>query len=349
MKEPREWDEEYLLSLPLGEHNWVEMKGRRTVDLTVPDVIESKVRDDLSKAISALANSGGGVLVLGINELPNGWAVDDGGVAVSVKGRMKTREWLEDVIPNLVEERLVNFNVYEIAKAAENSQIEEGRGVFVIEVGDSEQAPHQANDNKYYARVGGKSRPIGHRLVMDIANRRRHPKVELEVEFHAIRRWEYSGLFSLVGGRREETVLEARFWAKNVGRVYANYMTCYVSFPSSLVTNDSFFDEAIEGKEYRRNVEVNTRRDYVGARDLRPEYGPSWFAPILPGLSHYWSWRLRDLSDLKDWSSDIQAEPDDLIYWEIYADNAPVEKGMIKLKDIDVEAEDNIDGLDEEE
>lgn len=348
MKEPREWDEEYLLSLPPGEHNWVEMKGRRTVDLTVVGVNENKVREDLSKAVSAFANSGGGALVLGLKEVPGGWAVDDGGVALSVKGKMSTREWLEDVIPNLIEEPLVNFNVYVIISGSEGSQIEGGRGVFVVEVEDSGQAPHQASDNKYYVRVGGKSRPIGHRLVMDIANRRRHPRLELEVEFHAIRRWEYSGPFSM-GGKREEMVLEAHFWVKNVGKVYANYMTCYVSFPASLVTNDSFIDEVIDGKGYRRNVEANTRRDYVGSRDLRPEYGPSWFAPILPGLSHYWYWQLGNLSDLKDWSNDIQVEPDDLIFWEIYADNAPVEKGVIRLDDVDVMIDDKIDGSYNEE
>lgn len=342
MREPRKWDEEYLLSLPLGEHGWVEAKGRRTVDLTLPGVVESKAREDISKAVSAFANSGGGVLVLGMKELPHGWAIDDGGVALSVKGKSPTREWLEDVIPNLVENPLVDFDVYVVTGGTEGSQIAEGRGVFIVEIGDSEHAPHQALDNRYYIRVGSKSKPIGHRLVTDIFNRRRHPKMAVEVEFRIVRRWEKVNMLlasNMYYNRKEEIVIEADFQASNVGKVYAKYMNCLVYFPSWLVTDDNFDEEVIDGKKYRMNVEVNTRRDYIGSRDLRPEYGPSWFDPILPGLTHSWVW------NLGDWNNDnlLESQGDDLIYWEVFADNAPVEKGAIRVRDIITTRTDEID------
>ncbi len=44
MREPREWDEEYLLNLPVGEFDWLEVKGRRGLDLTLGNVKEPDVR-----------------------------------------------------------------------------------------------------------------------------------------------------------------------------------------------------------------------------------------------------------------------------------------------------------------
>jgi predicted HTH transcriptional regulator len=179
MKDPRDWDEEYLLNLPVGEFDWLEVKGRRSLDLTLSGVRENNVLENLSKAISAFANSGGGVIVFGLTNPTTQWQVDDGGVDLIVK-KPSTREWLEDVIPTLVEFPLTSLNVYAIHRSSDSSQIAPGRAIFVIQVPDSEHAPHQAIDKRYYARVGGKSRPIGHRLVTDIFGRRRYPRIDLE-------------------------------------------------------------------------------------------------------------------------------------------------------------------------
>jgi hypothetical protein len=284
---------------------------------------------------------------LGLKELPNGWAVDDGGVALSIKGKMSTREWLEDVIPNLVEESLVNFNVYVITKGSENSQIEEGRGVLVVEVGDSDQAPHQASDNKYYARVGGKSRPIGHRLVTDIYNRRQHPKMVLEAEFKVTRQAKRDaasllGVESAFVGRREpdiESVIEIQLTARNVGKVLVNYMSCFVWIPKVLAMKypqleEHYQIEEVDGTQYVVWSEENTERDITGHAGVGsyPTYGPSWYRPVLPGLAHSWEWTLE--SDVK--GNYLKAYSEDYIRWKIFADNAPPERGVIRIGDAKV-------------
>src|SRR5687768_14283400 len=106
MKPVIEWDEDYILSLPHGEFDWLEAKGRRAIDLSLPTVREAIVLENLAKEISAFANSGGGQLVLGLANPTSGthkWGVDDGGISTSVKGKISTKEWLEDIVPNLVE------------------------------------------------------------------------------------------------------------------------------------------------------------------------------------------------------------------------------------------------------
>ncbi len=102
MKPVAEWDEAYLMSLPVGEFDWLETKGRRSLDLTIPTVSESAVLETISKEVSAFANSGGGTLVYGLADPKPGeteWHVDDGGVSVLVK-KNETKEWMETIIPN---------------------------------------------------------------------------------------------------------------------------------------------------------------------------------------------------------------------------------------------------------
>ncbi|MEZ4238692.1 MAG: hypothetical protein R3F59_21580 [Myxococcota bacterium] len=43
----------------------------------------------------------------------------------------------------------------------------------------SGEAPHQSKDHRYYLRIAGKSRPMGHLHVQDVLRRTRHPEVSL--------------------------------------------------------------------------------------------------------------------------------------------------------------------------
>jgi Putative DNA-binding domain len=170
------WNEDDVLALPLGENDTFERKGSKSLDLTLSGVKESEVLNELAKQLSAFSNTGGGRVVYGV---ANNGTVDNGGVAVSIKG--STKEWIEDVVPTLTEFEIVGFNVYEIPPNPTNSKIAPGKALYVVDVPDSDRAPHQsARDLKYYVRLGGKSRPARHRMIEDIRNRQKHPTVELK-------------------------------------------------------------------------------------------------------------------------------------------------------------------------
>jgi hypothetical protein len=172
-----EWTEDDVLSLPPDENDTFERKGSELLDLTLPQVREDVVRDELAKQLSAFANMGGGQIVYGVT---NVGAVDNGGVARSIKGRQSTKEWFENVIPLLTDFEIVGFNVYEIPPKASGSSLALDKSIYVVDVPDSERAPHQSKrDLKYYVRLGSKSQPAQHRLIEDIRNRVRHPKLEV--------------------------------------------------------------------------------------------------------------------------------------------------------------------------
>jgi hypothetical protein len=177
-----DWDEDYVLSLPQGEHDWFERKGSKLLDLNA-GAKEGHVRSELGKQLSAFANFGGGQIIYGVTDVGE---IDNGGVSQSV--RHGTKEWLEDIIPNLTEFEVVGVNVYPIFSTSSTSKIEQGKAVYVIDVPDSDRAPHQASDAKvYYVRSGGKSRPASHRLVEDIRNRAKHPNVDVSIELGEFR------------------------------------------------------------------------------------------------------------------------------------------------------------------
>jgi hypothetical protein len=350
MKPVIEWDEEYILSLPHGEFDWLEAKGRKAIDLTLSTTKESDVLENLAKEVSAFANSGGGQLVFGLanpSNKTNKWHIDDGGVSTSIKGKISTKEWLEDIVPNLVEFPLTEFNVYPITSKDSNSQILPERALYIIDIADSSRAPHQSRyDNKYYARVAGKSRPISHRLVVDILGRRQYPKIELEF---AIERSFIKGkplqmgtaLSHALSGsfppEKDTNFYKLIIRARNKGKVYAQYVNSFVYVPVQLLSNQEVKVwgtnriEKINGNEYIRYYEDNTVRDSVGGSGLGlpRESGPARYDPILPGLSRRWEITLqRDSKNLK--------REELLVKWTTHADNASPTSGEIKITDINV-------------
>lgn len=156
------WTEEEVLSLP-DEHDFFDRKSGR--------LLSDKNGFNLAvgKALSAFANSGGGHLLLGVK--------DDGhfdGVP-EMQGGTTTREWLEQKIPNLVIYPLQDYRVHQVVPSSP-SNIPAGNVLIVIDVGDSDLAPHQnAADHIYYCRAAGHSIPASHFYLKTLWSRETYP------------------------------------------------------------------------------------------------------------------------------------------------------------------------------
>jgi hypothetical protein len=329
MKQALDWDEDYILNLPQGEHDWLEFKSSKLLDFSLAGVNQNNVLDELSKQLSAFANSGGGTIVYGIQDTPIGTlrTIDaDGGVSLNLKNG--TKEWLEDVIPNLVDFAIKSFNVYVLTAKDATSGISAGKGIFLVDIPSSDAAPHQASDKKYYARVGGKSRPISHRLVMDIVGRSQHPKLEISCRFvPKEERPDY-------GNYGSKDLL--RLFCRNTGKIYANYVSGYFYVPEEICWNHSEKLITIEGKSYAKKWFDNTHEDVVGYLENATRLGGSRpltisrYDPVLPKLG--FNAGKIDLSVSKE---ELLANfSEEKIFWEIYADNSPIEENSIKIADL---------------
>lgn len=161
------WTESEIVSLPSGEHDYFERKS----GAFLKDV---EFREKLAKAISAFANSGGGHLIIGVQD--NG-SID--GVAKIHKGRITTRDWLEQTIPHLVNYPLQDFRVHEVEPDSV-SAIPTGQVVIVIDIGDSMQAPHQSAVTKiYHYRAGGRSERAPHHFLEILRGREKYPSQKI--------------------------------------------------------------------------------------------------------------------------------------------------------------------------
>lgn len=348
MKDVQYWTVEDILSLPQGEFDWLEGKGSRSIDISDPSVKIDQVRNLLSKAISAFANSGGGYLVLGVKDPCKGWGIDGGGIPTVLKNH-PTREWLEDLIPHLVEPNLRSFNVYEVSSFDTPLHQIEGRAVYVIHIKESEQAPHQANDNVYYGRIGGKSRPLSHRFVMDILGRQKMPRFNAFASVKLHSKKSNSRPLTFFHPTSEAEIInhycDLEFGVKNIGHVYAKYVNALIKIPHEWLgesDKESFSDsiEIINETRYITITKNNTRRDVVdvagaGSEFMYYKYGPSWFSPILPGRSFTWEVKLDPAG--------FNANKNVTIIWSAHADNAGVQSGEIAADEIQVDRSNFLD------
>ncbi len=324
------WTEDDILALPPGENDSFERKGSRLLDLKLPGVNEDEVLNELAKQLSAFSNTGGGQIIYGVAD--NG-KVDGGGVALSVKGRQSTKEWLEDVIPKLTEFEIIGFNVFEIGPKIGTSSIATGKALFVVAVPDSDRAPHQSKrDSKYYVRMGGKSNPAAHRLIEDIRNRQKHPllkisSIHLQVTTLPLSFDPRDRLPTIDG----ETRVVFHIALENIGHMMARN-TCL-----RLEGSESFSWRDYDNSTLRRRGQTNI---------VAPVF---WevLDPIYPGMKiGFWvsatvSACYSPVSASRPfggpWLVDGQNPADARISWWLFADNAPAKQGIATMEDLGFE------------
>jgi hypothetical protein len=202
MRKKERWLESEIVALPEGEHDYFERKGGQFLT-------HSGYREDLCKAVSAFANSGGGHLIIGV--------ADDGtleGVDPS-RGRTSTRDWLEQVVPGCVSPTLADFRVHQV-EASTPTAIPANRVVLVVDIADSILAPHQAESQKiYFYRQGGRSERAPHFLLEALRNRLTGPVLTARLTGVRVKH-----AYQHQGGAFVETVLLFRVTNDGSGAAY---------------------------------------------------------------------------------------------------------------------------------
>ncbi|WFU14422.1 ATP-binding protein [Bradyrhizobium sp. CB3481] len=205
------WTEADVTNLPTGEHDYFERKAGALIEGD-----RNNLLDDLAKAASAFANSGGGHLVIGIR---NDGSFD--GVPHLISGRETTRDWLEQKLPDLLDYRLNDFRVH-VVERSDVSAIPDGRDVVVIDFGDSALAPHQSRRHtSYFYRSAGRSVPAPHFYLELLRQRMTAPDLEASLTaIDAEAGWEHNGELYVR--------LVLTFYVRNVGRVAAYKWTSVI-------------------------------------------------------------------------------------------------------------------------
>jgi predicted HTH transcriptional regulator len=160
-----------ISQLPRDEDDHCEFKS----SLTLPAELEPK----LQRAVSAFANSGGGIFVAGVND-KTGDA--DGGLTVErFKGNQPLLEWVDQMIA-LVKPTPV-YQIKPVDDPDGRGTIDAGKAVLVVSVKESYIGPHMAPDHRYYIRAGRNTVPAPHFIVEAIWAMRHFSKPRLTRNF----------------------------------------------------------------------------------------------------------------------------------------------------------------------
>jgi hypothetical protein len=104
-------------------------------------------RKELSKDISAFANSDGGIIIYGIIERNH-----KAHSLSYVDGNIYTKEWLEQTINSSIQRRISDLKIFPIRN---NGNISET--VYIVKIPRSYDAPHLCKDKRFYKRFNFES------------------------------------------------------------------------------------------------------------------------------------------------------------------------------------------------
>ncbi len=167
-----DWDEQDLLDLiRLGVQEGLELDYKQCDALQRSD----GRKNEISKDVSAFANSAGGVIVYGMKE--------DGHVPTKIDVGFDpneiSKEWLEQVINSRIQRRIDGVRVNQVPLLTTSP----GKVAYVVFVPASIRAPHQAADKRFYKRFNFESVPMEEYEIRDTANRSAVPDLDIEFSF----------------------------------------------------------------------------------------------------------------------------------------------------------------------
>jgi hypothetical protein len=131
----------------------------------------NSVKKEISKDISAFANSDGGLIFYGINE--------ENHIANSVShinGNIFTKEWLENIIISNIQPKIIDLKILPIRFDSDISKT-----VYVVKIPNSNSLPHINGDKKYYRRFNFQSVPMEEYEIRNLYLRQRESKVYPEI------------------------------------------------------------------------------------------------------------------------------------------------------------------------
>jgi len=293
---------------------------------------ENKVKDkkieDISKDVSAMANSQGGVIIYGVKEfegekrfLPE--KIDP------IDQTIFSKEWLEQIINSNIHPKILGIVIHPIQIDTHANHV-----VYVVEIPQSTTA-HQAKDLKYYKRFNFLSEAMQDYEIRDVMNRANTPNANIQF-----------GLFLGDASDDEHDMNSYRglkVIVKNDGIQVVNKFKVLITLTHIGWHEDGDF-------ETNSLIEVNKDEDAVlktsmhgnidGSVDLHIVYQSEFvlFPQEEIDIGKTLKWGYRDdtfayAKYLNEWN-DIARKAKWEIKWKLYADNMPVKEGNVMVCDL---------------
>ena len=292
---PRNWTEAKLqnfITSEIEESLTLEYKAAEALDRN-----DTK-KKEITKDVSAMANSAGGMIVYGISEFSDLEKRHLPERITPVDRRNYPREWVEQII-QAIRPRIDGIVIHSV-----NLGSGENDTAYIIEIPQSNTA-HQANDHRYYKRFNFQAVPMEDYEIRDVMFREQTPEIVLNFLIE-------------ITPDVQNLVVQAR----NNGSAFAQYVACFLDVPTKILRNTENKMNLTDGGRFYRHRLTNLNQEYAD------EQFKSNF-PLLRSMSMNWKIPLNQNFD--------EFKTQDLpIKWKTYADNALPKEGKILLKEIEI-------------
>jgi hypothetical protein len=291
---PKIWTENKLqnfITSEIEESLTLEYKAAEALDRS-----DYKKRE-ITKDVSAMANSAGGLLIYGIAEssIPEKRHLPE--KITPIDRRKFPREWVEQII-QAIRPRIDGIVIHSVNLSSSENDV-----AFVIEIPQSNTA-HQASDHRYYKRFNFQAVPMEDYEIRDVMFRENAPNISLNF------------LVEL-----SEDGKNLMIQAQNKGSAFAQYVACLLDVPTSLMHEIKNKISLTDGGKYYRQRLFNLNQEF-GDENFKANF------PLLRNMTMSWKIPLKE--DFAEIAGNLE------IKWKIYADNALPKQGKINFREIEI-------------
>ena len=173
-------------------------------------------KKEITKDVSAFANSDGGIIIYGIKEYDERSKSHLPERIDPVDGKKFSKEWLEQVINN-ISPRIDGL----IITPVQCNHKEDNKVIYVVDIPKSNTA-HQSKDNRYYKRYNFQSSVMYDWEVKDVINRYKQSRIDI-----VFKQTMPNGLLSKIF--RDPSKISLDIYANNSGHKVVKYVECFIS------------------------------------------------------------------------------------------------------------------------
>jgi len=164
----KDWNETELLRLITDE-----VEESTTLDYKAADALAKNKKGEITKDVSALANTDGGLIIYGLKEHPQKRHVVE--KLDPIDRKMFSKEWLDQVINN-IRPHIDGLTIYPVPLSSGTHDV-----AYVVEVPKGVTA-HQATSLRYYRRRNFESVAIEDYELRELMSRASSPKASVSFD-----------------------------------------------------------------------------------------------------------------------------------------------------------------------
>jgi hypothetical protein len=291
------WDEVRLQALIVDR-----VEERFDLEYKAAAALDDKAKNDITKDISAMANSAGGTIIYGLAQFDDAAREHLPERITAVDRVAFSKEWLEQMTSQ-IRPRIPDLRIHSIQLSTGPDNV-----VYVVEVPQGTTA-HQARDFRYYRRYNFEAVPMADHEIRDVMNRRAHPRIVVRASlcfFH---------------GRKLQSGADGRlsFFLTNQSDVFARYIMLIAHAPIKIRNVTVAYDVP--------NKILEVTDDGIGHKLIFSNHIGS---PLFPRAS------LNPYFEFKSVAG-IEHEQERLLNnykFSLFADSMPVQHGAFTLEEI---------------